>query len=449
MTRFHLVPAVALTLALSGCGSLYVSSTVQDQTEGLNVRIIPVTPETVLQANTQAYTPRDLPGVFFTGAGTGSPRGAGGLPDAPSFPDLTPGRLDLRAPPAAERGPYLLGPGDVLGLSLASTQAIDPVTGSTDGQTAMQDLVVRDDGAVSIPQVGAVQVGGLPIDEAEAQIFARLVDAGIDPNFGVQVTGFNSQRFSVGGAVAAEQVLTLGLNRTSLAQALAQAGGIAVTNPEFASIRIYRDGTLYQIPLAQFRADAAFQNLAVLPGDAVYVDTTYDLDRAQAFYRNQIDIISLRREDRSAALSELSTEVGLRRADLSEQREIFVQRDTLGATDRDYVYLAGEVTNPGRFPLPYGQQATLADVLYDGGGFNAATGNPSQIYVLRPDPAVLGAVTAWHLNARNAVVLTLATRFEMRPDDIIFIEEQPITSFNRVLQQSIPSLITTTAAAVN
>lgn len=449
MTRFHLVSAAVLMLALSGCGSLYVSSAVRERTEGVDVRVIPLTAETVLQANTQAYAPRDLPGAFFAGAGTGTPRGAGGLPDAPSFPDLAPGRLDLRAPPAQERGPYLLGPGDVLGLSLASTQAIDPVTGSTDGQTAVQDLVVRDDGAVSIPQVGAVAVGGLSIDEAEAQIFARLVDAGIDPNFGVQVTGFNAQRYSVGGAVANEQVLTLGLNRTSLAQALAQAGGIAVTNPEFASIRIYRDGTLYQIPLTQFRADAAFQTLAVLPGDAIYVDTTYDLDRAQAFYRNQIDIISLRRADRSAALSELSTEVGLRRADLSEQREVFVQRDTLGATDRDYVYLAGEVASPSRVPLPYGQQATLADVLYGAGGFNAATANPSQIYVLRPDPAVLGAVTAWHLDARNAVVLTLATRFEMRPDDIIFIEEQPITSFNRVLQQSIPSLITTTAAAVN
>lgn len=109
------------------------------------------------------------------------------------------------------------------------------------------------------------------------------------------------------------------------------------------------------------------------------------------------------------------------------------------------------MNNPSRWPLPYGDQASLADVLYDSGGFDTATGNPAQIYVLRAatDPAAFGAVTAWHLNARNAVNFTLATKFEMRPDDIIFIEEQPITTWNRTLQQSIPSLITTTAGAVN
>jgi polysaccharide export outer membrane protein len=57
-------------------------------------------------------------------------------------------------------------------------------------------------------------------------------------------------------------------------------------------------------------------------------------------------------------------------------------------------------------------------------------------------------VTAWHLDARNAVVFTLATKFEMRPDDIVFVEEQPITTWNRTIQQSIPALITGTAAAV-
>jgi polysaccharide export outer membrane protein len=90
-------------------------------------------------------------------------------------------------------------------------------------------------------------------------------------------------------------------------------------------------------------------------------------------------------------------------------------------------------------------------VLYDSGGFSPATGNPSQIYVLRAatDPAAFGAVTAWHLDARNAVVFTLATKFEMRPDDIVFVEEQPITTWNRTIQQSIPALITGTANAVN
>lgn len=451
MNKFSLVSAASVMLALSSCGTFYVSSRVADQSQGIDVRVIPISAETVLQANRQAYAPRSLPDVFFMGAGNGAPRDAGALPVTPTFPELTPSRLELRPPPATEPGPYLLGSGDVLRLALASGQAVDPISGSTEGQTAQQDIVVRDDGAVSIPQVGTVDVAGMSIDEAEARIFERLIDAGIDPNFGVQITAFNSQRVSIGGAVGANQVLALTLSRLSLAQAIAQAGGITAPDREFASIRIYRDGNLYQIPLSDFRARAEFQQLAVLPGDAIYVDTIYDLDRAQSFYLSQIDIITLRRTARTAALAELATEIGLRRADLSEQRDLFAQRNTLGAEKRDYVYLGGEVNNPSRWPLPYGDQASLADVLYDSGGFDTATGNPAQIYVLRAatDPAAFGAVTAWHLNARNAVNFTLATKFEMRPNDIIFIEEQPITTWNRTLQQSIPSLITMTAGAGN
>jgi len=451
MNKFSLVSAASVMLALSSCGTFYVSSRVADQSQGIDVRVIPISAETVLQANRQAYAPRSLPDVFFMGAGNGAPRDAGALPVTPTFPELTPSRLELRPPPATEPGPYLLGSGDVLRLALASGQAVDPISGSTEGQTAQQDIVVRDDGAVSIPQVGTVDVAGMSIDEAEARIFERLIDAGIDPNFGVQITAFNSQRVSIGGAVGANQVLALTLSRLSLAQAIAQAGGITAPDREFASIRIYRDGNLYQIPLSDFRARAEFQQLAVLPGDAIYVDTIYDLDRAQSFYLSQIDIITLRRTGRTAALAELATEIGLRRADLSEQRDLFAQRNTLGAEKRDYVYLGGEVNNPSRWPLPYGDQASLADVLYDSGGFDTATGNPAQIYVLRAatDPAAFGAVTAWHLNARNAVNFTLATKFEMRPNDIIFIEEQPITTWNRTLQQSIPSLITMTAGAGN
>ena len=53
----------------------------------------------------------------------------------------------------------------------------------------------------------------------------------------------------------------------------------------------------------------------------------------------------------------------------------------------------------------------------------------------------LGQVTAWHLNAENVINITLATRLEMRPNDIIFIEEQPITKWSRAFQQAFPILV--------
>ena len=282
-------------------------------------------------------------------------------------------------------------------------------------------------------------------------MFSRLIEAGIDPQFSLEVAVFNARRASVGGAVGSPAVVPITLSDLTLGEALNAAGGVQVQDPEFGSIRIYRDGTLYQIPLTDFRSSSQYQNLPVLSGDAIYVDTTYDLERAQAFYESQINVISLERSSRTAALTELSTEIGLRRAALTEARGLFTSRTELGAEPRDYVYLTGEVTRQSRVPLPYGQQASLADVLYEQGGFDTTTGNPSHIYVLRAsnDPAAFGAVTAWHLDARNAVAFTIAPTFEMRPNDIVFIEQQPITKWNRAIQQFVPTLVTTASNALN
>lgn len=137
----------------------------------------------------------------------------------------------------------------------------------------------------------------------------------------------------------------------------------------------------------------------------------------------------------------------LRRRALQEQRDNFKDRVDLDGVDRDYVYLTGEVNTPSRYAMPFGQQASLADALYSSGGFSNDTGNPSQIYVLRgTDDAAMAPVLAYRLDARNAVNLTLATRFEMRPNDVIFIAEQPITRWNRVVQQIVPTLLTSGAA---
>lgn len=445
-TRTVLAALMSGTMALSGCGVTYISPTVQSQTEGLNVRVIPATAESVLLANRQPYAPQSLPSIFRQTAGTsGSLIGLGALPEAPSIPDLNaPTSLELRVPPPANPGPYMIGVGDV--IRLATRTQVEPIPafeGAPTTQDLRQEYQVRDDGSVAIPEIGAIPVEGVTIDTAEQLIFQRMIESGLNPTFSVEVAGYNSQRVSVGGAVLRASVLPLGLTRLSLNEAITLSGGLTAEDPEFTSIRIYRDGTLYQLPLEEYLARDDLQRLTLANGDSVFVDTTYNLDRALSYYESQIDVISLRRASQSQALNDLQIEIGLRRASLQEARNNFLTREELGAVDRDYVYLTGEVNRQSRWPLPYEQQATLADVLYENGGFQTETGNPGQIYVLRasPNPADFGAVTAWHLNATNAASLTLATRMEMRPDDIVFIEEQPITSWSRALDQLFPSLI--------
>ncbi len=310
-------------------------------------------------------------------------------------------------------------------------------------QNSRQGYTVRDDGTIAIPEIGSVALAGLTVKEAEDQLFDVLVRNQIDPSFSLEVAEFNSQRVAVGGAVNAARLVPITLNPVTLGEAITAAGGMAVKDEEFASIRIYRDGTLYQIPVEIFKDRPDLQKKVLLGGDAVFVDTTYDLDRALAFYESQLSVIEMRSAARAQALTMLQTEIEIRRSALDEQRSTFQALEDLGATDRDYVYLSGEVNNQARFALPYGQTASLADVLYGEGGFDTTTGNPREIYVLRGTnaPGKVGQILAYHLNAENAAALIVATRFEMRPNDVVFIEEQPITKWGRALQQVFPTIL--------
>ena len=308
-------------------------------------------------------------------------------------------------------------------------------------------MPVQDDGAVAIPNVGRVRIAHMTVDQAEATLFQAFVGNQIDPTFSLEVAEFNAHRVSIGGAVANPAIAAIKLTPLYLDEVIAAAGGITASDQDHASVRLYRDGSLYQIPLQRLYSDPKLMKTPLLANDSIFVDTEYDLARAQAYFEQQILLDDARRQSRELAVQELLTEVSLRRANLEEARSNFQVRSDFGANDQDHVYLTGEVKTQMRFTLPYEQRASLADALYGAGdGVLVRTGDISEIYVLRasPDPREFGAVTAWHLDARNAANLTLATRFELRPDDIIFVAEQPVTRWNRVIQ-----LTTSMVAAIN
>ena len=107
------------------------------------------------------------------------------------------------------------------------------------------------------------------------------------------------------------------------------------------------------------------------------------------------------------------------------------------------MYIIGEVIQQSRYTLPFENRAVLADALLTGsGGVLSLSGNPKQIYVLRggADLKNFAPITALHLDAKNAANFLLATRLELRPKDVIFVGTQPITNWNRLINQIIPSL---------
>ncbi|TNE63456.1 MAG: sugar transporter [Rhodobacteraceae bacterium] len=412
-----------------------------------------VTPQSVLVANRSAYTPHDLPAAFKATAGTGGGlRGTGAVPEPAYTAQNRPDALETRLPPSVTPQPYKIGIGDVVLLATPAGTSVAELSGLLAAQNSRQGYTVQDDGSIAIPDVGRVAIAGLTLEEAEATLFQSLVAAQIEPTFSLEISQFNSKKVSIGGAVSTPGVIPVTLTPLYLDEALAQVGGTTAANLDYTSVRIYRNGTIYQVPLESLYANSRIQKIPLLAGDSVFVDDAYQLDQASAYFAQQIQLAEYRQNARTAALSQLQTEVALRRDQLEEARSNYQAQVALDATDRDYVYLTGEVKQQGRFILPLGRQASLADALYEGGkGLAIQTADPRHIYVLRAsdDPMEFDALTAWQLNVKNAAELALAARFELRPNDIVFVAEQPVTKWNRTISQITPSLITTGIAAID
>jgi polysaccharide export outer membrane protein len=334
-----------------------------------------------------------------------------------------------------EPAPYKLGVSDVILLATPTPQSSDALTGLIAAQNKRQGYTIQDDGAIAVPDIGRIQLSGLTIEEAEATIFQTLVENQIDPKFSLEIADFKSKGVSVSGAVKSSQITPITLKPLTLQNALQSAGGIESNTPEYATVKILRDGKKYQIPLQELTIQQKLQNLILLDGDSVIVENDFREDRAQAYQQEQLTLIQAKNQ----ALSEIRTEAALRKARSDEARQNFLTKLELGAVKRDYAYLAGEVTKQSRFALPFNNIASVADAIYSEGGVQNREGDLGQIYILRAsgtgDP-----ITAYHLDASNAVNLLLAAKMQLRPNDVVFVAEQRVTAWNRVISQIAPTL---------
>ncbi len=451
-------------VVLAGCGSAYISPTVQEVSKNsgadISVKVIQLTPASIRAANRSRYVPKRLPKAFEKLTAMPVVQvSAPDLPQPPVQPENRPKHLEMRLPPALDPGPYRLGIGDVILLktSTLSSSADQPsiVPGTPGIAPSMaaparpkpQQYTVQDDGTIAIPDIGRVNVAGLTVSEAEAEIFKALAKNQITLRFGLDVAGFNSKRVVIGGAVGQPGVVPIRLQPLHLGEALQLAGGITAKDQDYATIRLYRDGKLYQIPVTRFLMDPKLQKLVLKDGDSIYVDTEFDLGKAQAYFAQQIQMMDLDYSARSRAQKRLDREISRQKARLDEIRANFQARVALDAVPRDYVYLAGEVVKQGRFTLPFNRRASLADALFSSSGITTQVANVSQIYVLRGNRKG-NSVTAYQLDARNIAYMVMATKMELRPNDIIFVAEQPVTKWNRTVSQIGPSFIQAFAARI-
>jgi len=127
---------------------------------------------------------------------------------------------------------------------------------------------------------------------------------------------------------------------------------------------------------------------------------------------------------------------------LEQERSLFNERVRLGAVEQDFITIAGETNQQTVMPLPFNGKLSLSRALYqEANGLNVLTADSSEIYVIRTsDMDQIGEpLTAYHLDASNPAALAVASVFEMRPNDVVYVNPQPVTNWNRVITSLLPS----------
>ena len=123
------------------------------------------------------------------------------------------------AQPPLEAEAYLIGPDDILEVSVYALEKPD--------ETAILSRTVGQDGRIALPWVGGVSVAGLPAAGAVERIEAAYADRYLkDPQVAVTVTERLSKQVVVTGAVKTPGVFPLTENRTTVIQAISMAGGL-------------------------------------------------------------------------------------------------------------------------------------------------------------------------------------------------------------------------------
>ncbi len=259
--------------------------------------------------------------------------------------------------------------------------------------TSGVDFTVHSNGKIFFPYVGAVAVAGLTTTEIRVRLGKALEAYLKRPQASVNVVGFHSQFYQLSGVVRKPGLYPITTAPVTVAQAIQAAGGVLRTLPN------------------------------ALIGGNVIPRSVADLAQVVYIHAGHREVLNLR-----AFFAD------------GDQRENRLLRpgDIVDVPDNafDQVHLIGEVRSPGNYALDAGR-LNLAQVLGDAGGINLRTANPARIFVFRGGyrkPEVF-----W-LNARSPLAMLLATRFPLRPQDVVFVATSPLSAWNRVISQILPTV---------
>ncbi len=174
-------------------------------------------------------------------------------------------------PPSQVKPDYPLGVGDAIRIQVFQNPDLTIETR------------VSENGSITYPLIGAVEIGGLSIAAAEKKIADALQKGGFiqKPQVNIALTQIRGNQVAVLGQVLRPGRFPLESASTRLSDMLANAGGATPTGDDIAIVTGLRDGQPFrkQINIASiFLGEKLQDDIVLQAGDSIYVH------RAPVFY---------------------------------------------------------------------------------------------------------------------------------------------------------------------
>ena len=280
-------------------------------------------------------------------------------------------------PEDAAPTPYTVAPYDVLQVTVWDHPELTVPTGQFRSPEENGNPV-NPDGTMYYPHVGIVRVAGKTVAEVRKLLTERLQFVVKDPQLDVRVAAFRGKKVHVTGEVLQPTAVAITDVPLRVQDAIAAARGFG-PEADTSNVTITRAGAVHRLDLqALYDGGDMSQNWVLRDGDVVHV------------------------------------------ADRNPNR----------------VFIMGEVRRQ-QARVMVKRRMTLAEAIGDSEGVDPSTANVARIYVIRGD---FLAPDIFRLDAASADALLLATQFQLKPRDVVFVSTYELARWNRVINRILPTV---------